>query len=801
MKRWLTRGVIALIAVALVVIPIFILTQPLQRRIPFRVSGKPAPVPPGERLGSLAPERWTARIVLLENSGRLSRLDEELTELRRLQPEVFAKQDLSYLHARVKQELGEHDEAAALYRVYAAPERRFADLALYHLSEIAVEEDDPGEASRLREELIDQYPASVSWSQAVDDQVAYLAERGDLDRFAAFAGKLRPKASTALRRQLDAMVVEMLVSREALAEARQRGFRLLQGGKDDDAAERVFRALDRSEVVNSVNAEELLLLGETAQAHRRFERAVALLTAARNGLPAKQDEIVFAIGRSYFGNEQYAEAEKTYLQGAAGAKRPDAKATLLYHASRAAQLLGDDSRAEAQMTRAIAVPGQFPSTSAALTQRMRTRAAAGRMAEASSDLQLLKRLFPNRYAVVEASISLATFRIAGGAAAVALADLAAIPSASLEPYDRPEINYWEARALEASDPKAALANYLQVLRADVPAHHAFFARERLAGGFKTEAAAEAERLRGEAQNASAAGDLERARRMQTDVVLLAPDSRDDLDRLREIYKKVPAYAEILDLKPESFPALPVAENASRAERLFALGLFEELGDEIGSRYPLRSRQSMLTAAYAHHLAGSSRLSMQAIEVLARNVPDDFIPELLPPLIQELLYPRYYYEQILEEARSHDADPDLVLAIMREESRFNPRAKSVAAARGLLQFILTTAMQIGRDIGIAELSPEDLYDPVIIIELGAKYIGDLMKEFEGNRYRAAAAYNAGPYQTRLWSRLSPGPGHDFFFSAINFEETRHYVRKVMNSYHRYLEIYAHSGSGGGTRAEP
>src|SRR5881397_3858925 len=75
-------------------------------------------------------------------------------------------------------------------------------------------------------------------------------------------------------------------------------------------------------------------------------------------------------------------------------------------------------------------------------------------------------------------------------------------------------------------------------------------------------------------------------------------------------------------------------------------------------------------------------------------------------------------------RHFGADPTLVVAIMREESRFNPRAKSEAAARGLLQFIITTARDIGRDVGLVDVTPDDLYDPRVIIRLGAKYISTL-----------------------------------------------------------------------------
>src|SRR5258708_20692681 len=104
----------------------------------------------------------------------------------------------------------------------------------------------------------------------------------------------------------------------------------------------------------------------------------------------------------------------------------------------------------------------------------------------------------------------------------------------------------------------------------------------------------------------------------------------------------------------------------------------------------------------------------------KGVPRDFIPDLLPLTVRELLYPRYFFDAISEDARKYDADPTLLLAIMREESRFNPRAKSEAAARGLLQFIITTARDIGPGIGLVDVSPDDPSGPPLIIPLAARY---------------------------------------------------------------------------------
>ena len=66
---------------------------------------------------------------------------------------------------------------------------------------------------------------------------------------------------------------------------------------------------------------------------------------------------------------------------------------------------------------------------------------------------------------------------------------------------------------------------------------------------------------------------------------------------------------------------------------------------------------------------------------------------------------------------------------------------------------------------------------------------------------AAAYNAGPNQARLWARMAPAPGDDMFLSAINFDETKDYVRKVLNSYERYGEIYENQPPAGGVRPDP
>ena len=91
------------------------------------------------------------------------------------------------------------------------------------------------------------------------------------------------------------------------------------------------------------------------------------------------------------------------------------------------------------------------------------------------------------------------------------------------------------------------------------------------------------------------------------------------------------------------------------------------------------------------------------------VPADYLPQLLPAHVRGSST-RATTRADRGRARRFGADPELVVSIMREESRFDPRARSAAAARGLLQIVLTTARDVGRTVGMIDLAPEDLYDP-------------------------------------------------------------------------------------------
>ena len=619
-----------------------------------------------------------------------------------------------YLHARLLIARNQHAAAAKELAPFLAPGNPFRDLALYHQAEIDDALGAHDAASRDRQALIFEFPSAFYRDRAIDDEVKYLMR--DPRRLAAFAQRI-PSRDVQARLAEASRNVALALS-------------ILAGGTADDAAEHAARVVDRPEPLARLTPQQKFTLGTTLLNHRHFDRAVAVLSS----LPYS-DDTTFAIGRAFYGDEKFAQAQATYLRGARATKNAAMKATFLWHAARSAQLQGNDRAAEQLMTQAIAQPARTAATSAALTQRLRTRIRQRRFAAAAADLNVVRKLFPKDHAVVEASLAYAVGMLGAGNRGACVVTLNAIPRNLLDKLDPYEIDYWRARALESSNPRAARDAYLRVAQATEPTHFAYFARQRL-------------------------------------------HFQPDLARLAASYRAKPAYAAVLDLKPLPFPRFPLPPNASRAEVLMALGLFDEAAGEIPKIWPLHPMSSGLTQSLALNRGNAGRESIHAIEEVMKSVPADYVPQLLPRLVRELLYPRFFDSEI----RAESTDPTLVLAIMREESRFDRRAKSKAAARGLLQIIITTARQIDGSV-----DEDDLYDPRVIIRLGTTYIATLSKQLGGDRYKIAAAYNAGPHQTALWSRLAAGPGDDFFLTAVSFDETKDYVRKVMNSYENYAEL--------------
>jgi len=135
------------------------------------------------------------------------------------------------------------------------------------------------------------------------------------------------------------------------------------------------------------------------------------------------------------------------------------------------------------------------------------------------------------------------------------------------------------------------------------------------------------------------------------------------------------------------------------------------------------------------------------------------------------------------------DRALILALIRQESRFNPKAKSHRGARGLLQLMPGTARFIARDRQLKTIKKnrDVLFDPETNLYLGQKYITILMaeKQVNGDLFRMLVAWNGGPGNLSRWSRdVAYNDDPLLFIESIPSKETRIFVERVLANYWIY-----------------
>ena len=149
------------------------------------------------------------------------------------------------------------------------------------------------------------------------------------------------------------------------------------------------------------------------------------------------------------------------------------------------------------------------------------------------------------------------------------------------------------------------------------------------------------------------------------------------------------------------------------------------------------------------------------------------------------YPFPFHKEIKTWSQERQLNPLLVTALIRQESQFEPKVRSVAGAVGLMQVMPGTSKWIAQRINLKQYNTENPNDN---IQLGTWFLDYTHGQYKNNSMLAVASYNAGPGNVSKWLTTLGKSDPDEFVEAIPFGETKGYVRQVFGNYWNYMRLY-------------
>jgi soluble lytic murein transglycosylase len=240
---------------------------------------------------------------------------------------------------------------------------------------------------------------------------------------------------------------------------------------------------------------------------------------------------------------------------------------------------------------------------------------------------------------------------------------------------------------------------------------------------------------------------------------------------------------------------PDVQTTPLIQELFLLGLEAEAADELNrlimgtmqERAPSENKMDRFLSLnriltehgrYAQALRNLRLYSPEFLEKMRDDFPSDF---------WWIAYPQGMRNDVEAIAKESQVDPDLITAVIREESHYDPEAISSVGAIGLMQLMPTTAHWVAKRINLESYSRDQLHFPSVNVRLGAHYLAFLLDRFGGEPISAVAAYNAGPESVTRWKATVNTDDRDEFVETIPFQETRSFVKRVMRSYYEYERL--------------
>jgi len=258
---------------------------------------------------------------------------------------------------------------------------------------------------------------------------------------------------------------------------------------------------------------------------------------------------------------------------------------------------------------------------------------------------------------------------------------------------------------------------------------------------------------------------------------------------------------ISEIPTVSLPGLPERFSPEgriinqEAERWQSLGFFSEAAyiythgvaavpEDLLLRF--RYHENFLLAGWHHHVLRNFRGPFsQILQRGGTNLPENFWRIAY-------LNPENNVRLIKEEGGKKGIPSGLITAVIRQESNFNPRARSHAGAVGLMQLLPSVGRRLSSGMRLGRITRVRLYDPGVNIKLGVKFLASNLSKYNGNIALAISSYNADPRNLPAWlERSHPRGSDDFdldlFIELIPLEETYDYNIQVLTNFWRYQEL--------------
>jgi soluble lytic murein transglycosylase len=242
-----------------------------------------------------------------------------------------------------------------------------------------------------------------------------------------------------------------------------------------------------------------------------------------------------------------------------------------------------------------------------------------------------------------------------------------------------------------------------------------------------------------------------------------------------------------ELKP--VPAQSTGATAARIDRSRLLRT-AGLADLADSELRFGARTDGQPPLLAMEIAGAAAAPHQAMRIMKSLAPDylNLALDQAPRRFWELLFPLPYRADVVRAAREKNLDPYLLAGLIRQESEFDPQARSRANALGLTQVRPATGRLFARQAGIARFNSRLLFQPAANLKIGVSIFSAMLQKNGGKLEQTLAAYNAGPNRAAEWIAWNTYREPAEFVESIPFTETRDYVQAVLRNADLYRRLY-------------